>query len=277
MFIDHSTYVLRLSGNMSNLQLYTTGRSIGRAAFVIFCFLLVNGFDKTHDRKKYLSRLVLFSVISQIPFSLAFTASNFRGAGGTLFSFDVLRALPLMIPLAVYCLSFCKRHVDRSFFFLAAAFLLASTQWVLNGICLLGKNRLNVFYTLAAAMATMMAIDSIYSKRYSWQRALLIISALALEFYFVQQYADYGLLGLALPLILYLFRGNRVFQLFAAALWCLIEYKLKYPYLVGAVSAILPIALYNGKLGLKLRTAFYVFYPAHLAILGVVFVFLSKA
>ncbi len=60
MLIDHIGYQI---GNMEC-------RMIGRIAFPIFVFLIINGYRHTSNKAYYAFRLALFAIISQIPFSL---------------------------------------------------------------------------------------------------------------------------------------------------------------------------------------------------------------
>ena len=58
-----------LSGFMT-YDTYNMFRYIGRIAFPIFCYLIAQGLLYTKDVKKYAARLLVFAIISQVPFSL---------------------------------------------------------------------------------------------------------------------------------------------------------------------------------------------------------------
>lgn len=169
-------------------------RFIGRASFPIFCFLLVEGFLHTSDKKKYGIRLFLFALLSEIPFDLAFNQG----------------------------------------------ILEFSSQ--------------NVMFTLFVGFLTLVVMERFANKPYIM--LLGMIGGMGLAYL---MHTDYDFKGVALILILYLFRYRHVERTLFGCISLLWE--------PPACLAFIPINLYNGKRGMQLKYVFYFFYPVHLLLL----------
>lgn len=177
------------------LRLYHPMRQIGRLAFPIFCFLLVEGYFHTHDIRKYLRRLFVFALVSEIPFDLALKPSWFYPA----------------------------------------------------------KN--NVYFTLLIGLLTIALMDQ-FRLRVPLQLTILL-AGMALARGLM---TDYSYKGVFLIAVLYFFHDNRLAECFAGAAGIAWE--------TTAPPAFLLCFFYNGKRGLRLKYFFYLFYPLHLTILG---------
>lgn len=64
IFLDHRTLSYQILVN------------IGYFTAITMCYFLVEGYDYTHSKKNYGLRLLLFGIISQIPFSFAFASKG---------------------------------------------------------------------------------------------------------------------------------------------------------------------------------------------------------
>jgi hypothetical protein len=65
MTVDHIAYYFGIGGLAGELM-----RTLGRVAFPVFAFLLVEGFVHTRSRKRYLLSLLVFAAVSQVSWYL---------------------------------------------------------------------------------------------------------------------------------------------------------------------------------------------------------------
>ena len=268
MIIDHVGYFLY--PRFIRRTPYRALRGVGRVAFPVYCFLLVNGFDKTRDRARYLTRLTAFAAISEIPFVMLFSANYDPAAGPIRFSlffpWPVCAALIALV-CAVWLLSVRR---DWSVVWPALALLLAVSSLEVGGLCLL-TNDINVFYTLALGLALICFLDELGAPARDLRRILMHAAGIAAALLLIRDSSDYGLLGVAFIVGLYLTRDSRVRQALIIVMWAAVEYmaaKVRLYYFLPALLSILPVLFYNGRQGKPFKLGFYAVYPVHLLILG---------
>lgn len=225
-------------------EFYSLLRIIGRSAFPIFCFLLVEGLLHTSSRGKYLLRLLLFSFLSEIPFNLALFG-RLRNANHQNVFFT------LTIGLAVIW------GMDE---ILHSGHLLRFRE---KGLRFHEKNRLfhekdRFFLQKKGALPS--ELLSILS--YASCLLLVLLGAGLANLL----HTDYGAIGVLLIVLFYCFRKHRLLASFLG--WSLLSATL---YLESYSSpAFLLCFFYNGKRGFlrgRAKYLFYFFYPLHLLLI----------
>lgn len=132
MMIDHTGAAvigpLRYSSPEGMRQfftaLYPVTRAIGRLAFPIFCFLLVEGFIHTRSTVKYALRLFIFALISELPFDFALADRLFSWHHQNVY-FTLLIGLLVMMGVTYFEQRPAKNAPQRWFFLLMEALILA--------------------------------------------------------------------------------------------------------------------------------------------------------
>lgn len=213
--IDGITSFMEYNANIYYIS--TAMRLIGRIAFPIFCFLLVEGFIHTSNIKKYAINLGIFALISEIPFDLAFRNTIFE---------------------------------TRS---------------------------QNVFFTLFLGLMVIIGfryVDMKYADRKTFKNVLYFVFAFIGMYLGFALRTDYYGVGVVAIAAMYLFRRRKLME---GAVGCTVLCSMTNALEITSFFSLIPIHLYNGTRGLKLKYLFYIFYPAHILILHLITVLMGVA
>lgn len=211
---------------------------IGRIAFPLFAFQLAQSYIHTKNLKKLMLRLLLFSIISQIPFTLFLST----------FTTDIYYSIKIFsIPLRIYSLNIGFTMLLATFSILA----LDKIQNKILGICaslliVILAQILNVDYGAFGVLLILIfyifrSNSTNIKKKNIINKFSMNISALFLIFlyYFIRflQAPTVSIMEFYLPLVLFT---------------CL---------------SLIFVNFYNDKQGPKVKYLFYIFYPIHLLLL----------
>lgn len=272
MIADHAAFAL-LHRQAIGAGMGEIVRGFGRIAFPVYAFLLVNGFSKSSDRLRYAARLIIFALISQLPFSLVWADGNYSAVpdfAALHLSFADSAAVCLILSAAAFAVFYAMKRGWAVSITAALAFFLCGITVDAGGYTLLAEG-LNVFYTLFFGMAAMLMLESAQGDkkvfRVYFAPAFIILVLMCAYL----RRADYGAEGLALIVILYLSRENRKIQAAFAALWCAFIYRrISVIWLALSLLSAVLMLLYNGRPGKRAKSVFYSVYPVHLLIIAII-------
>lgn len=233
MLMDHIVKVILPAGSLSpllgmegELLIRSAMLILGRAAFPMFAWFAAEGCRKTSNLGKYCLRLLLFGVLSEIPFQLCFYGAYHTG------------------------LQFGFHNVLFTMFLAVAA---------IYGGRLLEK--LGTHKIPACICPALIAISLgwlLHTDYNAWGIALI------LGLYYLPE--GLGKLG-------FLAAWVSVFQLLwhgwdgKSLVWLSGAGRIYLLYWLGGLFGVLLLATHAGKRGKDCKWLFYIFYPAHLALL----------
>ena len=296
MFIDHfggSVFDRLCAIDMLTWHTpYVICRAIGRLAFPLYCFLLVEGFLHTRSVAKYARNLFLFALISEIPFNLAlynsviqldvrfFLHGWFRGTHQNVF-FTLLIGLLMMAAIRQ---AYEKENWNPACRFLVYPIAFGAGALAVHALATSQAGKLISlvpytprFYLMAVlAGAGAAAVAAVLGKNTAPDRKISVaLSTLAILIaylaagWFCVDYRGFGILAIA---ACYLLRNRS--RVLGFALACLIL-TIMDPLEAWSMPGLVLIALYNGRRGFGGKYFFYVFYPLHLAVLYLVCILLK--
>jgi len=212
-------------------------RVIGRIAFPLFVFLIAEGCKYTKSMEKYILRLGIFALVSEVPFDLAFRG----GISGIDFlnNTNIFYTLWLGV-VCVYVLQKVKKFAQDKQYANRAYMLL----WLIVPIFVYGA---------------MLAADWLGTD-YGGVGVLFVFLTAA-----VAQFEELEVAKAMQMLIIAIFVFILYFNSFILDIP--IEYWINITavqFLLAGLSTLIIIALYKGKQGYAVKWLFYVVYPVHL-------------
>lgn len=281
MLIDHIALVLN-NHNIIAADLYLLMRGIGRISFPLFAFMLVTGFQKTHDKTKYFINIMMFAGISQIPYTMSNNRQNAGSFVGNtdfsnIFSFSVKYFIVCAVIVVLYSIISRRNvHKVKNTVIVGLSLLISGITYSHGGFIFLNSSGLNVFYSLAIGLLVMHTAECAYNDlkghKISFDGILLCMTAILIV-YAVGKKANYGYYGTLLILGLYMLKKHLNYQAVYAALWALLytQIAVKNVFLcICTMIASVFIYLYNGNKGKSMKYVFYAIYPVHLLIMGII-------
>ncbi len=255
-------------------------RNTGKIAFPLFVFAIVNGWYHTKDKQRYFYKLVLFSILSQIPYSLAFSPINLRtlDSGEKFFKISLNYKIPILLFFGIILLCnyyFMKKNkisLEKHHKILFLLFLWNSVFIRINGIEIL-YDQINVLNTFICGLLIIQHYEFMKKNKIDKKYICSVLNSAVfiLLSFFKADYGTYGA-GIFLILLSYFTYHKKMLNCIIIIIWSFIFYGILYSNLQNALFTIISvpfILLYNEKKLPRFKNFFYLFYPFHLLLLGI--------